>query len=1125
MLTWFYVSRRGIAMHFWISCLVMMFLSASLTASPSPRLVHSLAGSELLLYEDAKGTATVEEIDALPDAAFFRRDQKVPNLGFSRSTYWVRLYLQVPGPADMILEYGYPLADRVQFFSKTVEGHWQAALSGDRVPAVSREILFRNPAFRLEIPANGRAVFYLRVQSDGSLQFPLVLRDLHSFEDHRAVESFLLGGLYLILLAMLIYNMGLYLVSRRPYILPYIVFISCVIIVNFSQQGLNNFIFADFDCTWLNNEGHIFLAGFYSISGTLFAQSFLEIPRKDRISRLFLILPITTGLLTCSTALWSYNIGARIAAVNVLMFGLALSVVVIRANFRKLSYIRYFTFAWTLALLGYMSYALMMASLLPTHMLTVYGIVIGSTVETIFLSLAIGDKIRSELNHLLSMNQNLNQELIAKDQARTLFFQNTSHELRTPLNGIIGYLEFIMEGHVGALTPLLSDKIQKALHLSKGLKFQVNTILDLAKAKKGELKLVQQELNLTHLKREVDELAEGLAAVSEQISYGSSLQSDGQTYYGDHEKILTVLRNLLGNAFKFRDPDRQHSVQCLIECKAGLLTLRVHDNGIGISTEDQSRIFEEFTQAQGDARRRYEGTGLGLSMVKALVTLMQGEINLISELGSGSTFTVSLPSLIPIASSSSDVIHTMAAPSASTARPAKSVLSSNAAEPTAAKPSSGFTIYVLDDNPYNCEIISDILRTEGHQVRIGMRASQAIEDIRRDTPDLLLLDMMMPDMSGEDVLKYLRSDTLLSHLPVILITARASEEDRLLGLSLGADDYIAKPIVADELRLRVHNLCERHRLRNEAESSMQLSKLAQLGTMFGDLSHELKNVLQGNQIVEPLTKDDSILCLNPVPFSEPSADVLATVLLADRQVARSLTLADNSPSQPKDEHQVVRSRVQQFIGELPLSDSQRNEIWNEVLQFPPEYLYFLATQLKIWGQYLFLWGQMDRCWKLTQAILGMARNSGAKHCQLSSVWPQAWQILAKSFQKNSIRIEAHTSNEWLAIDTSSLLQILMNLSSNALDALVNLPESERWMRIDCHRDDKLLYIDLSNAGHPLPPTVQEHLFQRGFSTKGDKGTGIGLYVSRRLALEAGGDLIYLASSSSPCFRVVLPLHE
>ena len=558
-------------------------------------------------------------------------------------------------------------------------------------------------------------------------------------------------------------------------------------------------------------------------------------------------------------------------------------------------------------------------------------------------------------------------ELIEKEQARTLFFHNTSHELRTPLNGIIGFLELVLSGKYGLPTQAALSKITKALNLAESLKVQVNTILDLAKSKRGELKANVSQFSVEELKKEADQLAEGLCLKSDKIFYESNLHVNQALFCSDKEKIFTIIRNLLGNAFKFRRNDQEHTVTLKIIERNECLIIEVSDTGIGIRDDRRELIFEEFGQLQSDARRAYEGTGLGLSMVKDLTNLLEGKIDVDSKENQGSTFRVELKSLT-LDTHQNQLQDSEQKPSIDYERFRTQKVQNDLKPYPQQVLQKNFRLMVIDDNETNCEVISEILESDGYEVRSNVSARIGIEEMRLDKPDLLLLDMMMPEMSGEDVIALMNADEMLKEIPIILITARASEQDRIEGLKLGVDDYLPKPIFATELKLRVGNMLSRHKLLRQIKEAEHNEKLTILGNLFGELTHEIKNILHGADGIREISQHDHLGILKHKLTDHDLSQALSTIL------SRQLSYAESyekirllSLGHQKDESYKLKKSLRNDLSLFKSSDQESLHIWNQISSMDTESFSKISSYLKIIVQYKILESQFHKIKKKSRS--------------------------------------------------------------------------------------------------------------------------------------------------------------
>ncbi len=715
------------------------------------------------------------------------------------------------------------------------------------------------------------------------------------------------------------------------------------------------------------------------------------------------------------------------------------------------------------------------------------------------------------------------REIADKEKARTLFFHNTSHELRTPLNGILGFLELMQAGRYGPLNDKLAQQINKCLRLAEGLKLQVDTILDIAKARRGGLATRMQKFSIEELLQKTNTLAEGLVSRSPKLSFEAEFDQGSREYpyfICDREKIFAILRNLVGNAIKFSDKQRPNHVRLKLALVDNKLLIEVHDQGIGIAPEHHQKIFEEFAQVETHSQRRFEGTGLGLTMVRDFVRVLGGTLRLQSEPGRGSSFFLEIPEgRISDAVDDLGSEQTLIQPIAE---------ASSLQEPIhALKPTTvghGWDILVIDDNASNCELISDILEQDSFHIRTALSGAEGLRSMRREKPHVILLDMMMPEMSGEDVLKTMRSDPELADIAVVIITARASDEDRYLGLSIGADDYLAKPILAAELRLRIQNLIHRQKLVLQSQQMEAQAKLSQLGELFRDLSHELKNIFQGGLNGGELSHQQIEMSLAPLSLQHLRMDLVRQSLVDGSCITNDnhRTWPFNRANTESGQGTSQLRNLGQILSGFPFSEQEWNILVTELKDKPEEELLFLENQLNLLVQVRSLQQSLLLGRELALSTLAYTRNHDQPYAQpLESL--RSVQAMAKArLRRHHIDLKIELEDRILAIAPGHLMQILLNLVLNAIDAIQNLAPEERWIRVTGTANHDHAEIHVENGGPAIPPEVQERLFQRGFSTKGDQGSGIGLHVSSKLAREAHGDLSYDRSAPHPRFVLILP---
>jgi signal transduction histidine kinase/class 3 adenylate cyclase len=408
----------------------------------------------------------------------------------------------------------------------------------------------------------------------------------------------------------------------------------------------------------------------------------------------------------------------------------------------------------------------------------------------------------------LAKERKLNDRLKQIDRLKDQFLANTSHELKTPLVGIIGLAESLLEGVAGDLP----DKAQQDLSLitlsGKRLSHLINDILDISKLKNEHLQLNIKPVDIFSVTNVVFSLSKPLLK-GKSLQLVNEIPPDVPLIEADEDRLEQILNNLIGNAIKFT---QEGSVCIYTDIIESDLAISVKDTGIGIPKDKFEDIFNSFRQLDSSATRNYEGTGLGLSITKQLVELHGGMIFVESEPGKGSTFTFrmrisKLKKEIPTASITREVkISPIEGPKYS--HPSDSVVID---KPDSTK--RGVKVLVVDDDPVNLRVLQNQLQMTGYEVipvSSGMEALELLE--KGDSFDMMILDIMMPGMSGFEVCQKLREKFLPSELPVVMLTAKNLVDDLVEGFNLGANDYITKPFSKNELISRVKTHLNLHRI-------------------------------------------------------------------------------------------------------------------------------------------------------------------------------------------------------------------------------------------------------------------------------------------------------------------------
>jgi signal transduction histidine kinase/DNA-binding response OmpR family regulator len=362
------------------------------------------------------------------------------------------------------------------------------------------------------------------------------------------------------------------------------------------------------------------------------------------------------------------------------------------------------------------------------------------------------------------------------NQTKSAFLANMSHELRTPLNAIIGYSEMLREEAEDLGEEAFVADLNKVHSAGKHLLGLINDVLDISKIESGKMDLYLETFDITQLVKEVANTITPLVQKNNNV-LEIACPPDIGNIHADMTKVRQGLFNLLSNASKFTTKGKI-TLEVVKEKTAGAewVYFNIIDTGIGMTDEQMERLFQAFVQADAGTTKKFGGTGLGLAITRHFSRMMGGDTTVRSVFGRGSTFTIRLPA---------KVLGDAEMPSPKTTTGGKEL-----------PPQTAGRVLVIDDDPTVHDLLKRLLQRQGFQVDGVQRGREGLKKAREIKPDVIILDVMMPEMDGWNVLSNLKADPELSTIPVVMLSMI---EDKHMGFALGAADYLTKPLDRDKL--------------------------------------------------------------------------------------------------------------------------------------------------------------------------------------------------------------------------------------------------------------------------------------------------------------------------------------
>lgn len=754
--------------------------------------------STRIMATDESDFETVKKLFAKGWAAH-GQSHRIP--GHAKSV-WIYAKIDNRISRKVFLEFIYPLLDAITVYSYPVgdENHISTYRTGDSYPFANREY----PAYDFIVPVETAAEshIFIHVQSAGQLNpnFKIWLSTDGIFRTH--LWHYLFFGAYFgIMIAMIFYNVFLFINIREITYLYYVLYITAFFFSTLTYYGFSSLLIFRHNTYW----PQVLINVFFPATGIFFIQfSRHYLNTREFTPKLDTVLKIFTGIL--SIPLFLFYIPALYTALNYLLAFMAVVTpstifiitvyLLFRIKYRPAVY--YFIaicslgVAFSLCALGWWLQ-------LQETMIFSYILPVSSAMDVILFSIGLSDKINTYRKEKEQIQDDIielqkrsyleieekNNELKRLDAIKDEFLANTTHEIKTPLHAMIGIVDSLLDN--GGLP---EDYRHYNLHLvresAKRLSLILNDILDYSKMKVSQIRLHCEPVNLKEVSGHVVDMSRFLVK-NKSITITNRINGDLPLAFADKNRIQQVIHNLMQNAIAYT---QEGMIEVSAVATGDTIAFAIADTGIGIDDQHIDRIFESFEQA-GDQG----GTGLGLSITKNLITLHGGQLWVEKNKPHGSVFTFTLP----VAPRQDHPVETHSPGDFNTHTPAISVENQFV--------STGIpTILAVDDETLNLYVLSSIFKEESYNVIYCHSGQEALEIIKDQKPDILLLDIMMPKMDGYQVAAAVRKIYSPVDVPIIFLSVKNQEQDVVNGFSMGGNDYVAKPFSKRELLARIENL-------------------------------------------------------------------------------------------------------------------------------------------------------------------------------------------------------------------------------------------------------------------------------------------------------------------------------
>ncbi|SDB80979.1 Signal transduction histidine kinase [Pelagirhabdus alkalitolerans] len=1037
-------------------------------------MIDLYTGSDLL--KDRDGAFSIDDVTTGNlSEAFMPADDIEQQTGFFDTSTWVRFEVDnQSSQQEWILEFAFPLIYDLQLFVEENDEMVLLHHTGSDFPHHQREIDHRHFIFELSIQPGESKTYYAVAAGGGDLHPPINIWDHDAFVEKSQNEFTLLGIFYGAIFVMILYNLFVFFSLRMKSYLYYVLVITCTLFAKMSINGIA------FQYIWpnapaWNRTATPFWVGLACIFILIFTNVFLDAENYlPTFKKVYAPLIVLNSLIIISIpfsqylSLYFMVIGSFFTFITVL----STSLLCLKRGARQA---RFYVVGWFIFLTGVFITILERLVVLPYSIFTEYAGQIAITMEVVLLSFALADNInimreeKAIAEKKAQESQQLALDNLKKtDKLKDEFLAITSHELRTPLYGIIGIAESLDEGISGELSPDMKKQLSLIISSGHRLMDLVNEILDFSELKYNALKLQLKPVSINGVVDIVIALSRPLLK-EKPIHINNDIHEQLPAVRADEYRLQQIFYNLVNNAIKYTD---EGTITLSATVDKHDLTVFISDTGQGISDDELETIFHPFKQGDASTTRKMGGLGIGLNITKDLVTLHDGHLDVQSDRGEGTTISISLPlfkqATEPIEETNTFKEHHVME------EPELIDIEHGSSEKKA-------RILIVDDEVVNLQVLTNQLTLNGYDVLSAYKGEDALRMINEQNIDLVILDIMMPDMSGFEVSQTIRESYSLMDLPILMLTAKNQLDDKFLSFEAGANDYLAKPCNKQELLSRVKTL-------------IQTKKLNQDLIM---LNQELEERVKARTKELQFVNDDLKI----------TNEKLIKMADSRRQLLANIAHELGSPTT------IIHNYVQSIQKGLVTIDDQR-------------YQTLVFDKLNVLNRLindLFDLSKLE-AGKSDLTIQDIRLDEWIK--QLYNESQMTVELENRVYQKANIPLSF--KNYYIQIDIERMDQLFSNLISNAIKS-TNEGSGRIGLKAKLLSDQQVT-INVCDDGEGISEDILPNIFDRFYegstreSSRRQNGTGLGLAIVKQIVKSHYGEIsVESEKHVGTCFSITLPI--